>query len=293
MDKYKGEDLELITPPKWQLLSTSFFPNKDLKKVKQLAYLYLEHDPDLICLTEVGGQESLENFNKHFLEDRYNVFIKASNSDRGIDLGYLVKKTLSLETELIAHTEAILQNGKKFARGVFELQLKKNGLVLFVNFLCHLKSKLDLKKNDFEGRTQRQSEVNYLTQLYLMRQKQFPSALMAISGDLNAVIYKDETEPELQSLLAKTQLLDVFEILDKPLSERLTFCYFDRKKDCFQMQLDYFLIPVRYKRNLIPSLTKILDFQNNPEVVYPRNYEEKLSLPSDHFPILCTIEIPA
>ena len=36
MDKYDGEDLEELFPPKWQLFSSSFFPNKPLEKLIEI-----------------------------------------------------------------------------------------------------------------------------------------------------------------------------------------------------------------------------------------------------------------
>lgn len=291
MDKYKDEDLETITPPKWQLLSTSFYPNKDIFKVKALAHLFLEYEPDILMLTEVGGKESLENFNTYFLENKYEVLLEASNSDRGIDLGYLVHKSLKLKPELISHTKAKLENGKRFARGVFELRLYHKNKLVFINFLCHLKSKLDMKKQDFEGRDQRVSEVKYLKKLYRKRMNEFAQVPITISGDLNAIIYKEETEPELQTLLNNTGLLDLFEHLARPLSDRITYCYFDRKHDRYDMQLDYILIPKKYAKNIDQKSSQVLSFDPNTSIEYPKSLQEKLALPSDHFPVQCKIKI--
>ena len=291
MDKYKDENLDTISGPKWQLLSTSFFANKDLNKVKSIATLFLEQDPDVIMLTEVGGKESLENFNQYFLEDKYNVLLEASNSDRGIDLGYLVKKSLPYTPELISHTKAKLDNGKKFARGVFELRLLDGNKPVFINFLTHLKSKLDMKKQDFEGRSQRVAEVKYLKKLYRKRMNEFLDIPICVSGDLNAIIYKDETEPELKTLLEDTNLLDVFEILDRDLKDRITYCYFDSRRDRFDMQLDYILMPKKFKNALNPFETHVLSFDPNSPIFYPDSLQEKLALPSDHYPIQCKINL--
>lgn len=291
MDKYKGEDLDTITPPKWQLLSTSFFPNKNLEKVNQLSKFFLHHKADILMLTEVGGKESLENFNKFFLQDKYKVLLEPSNSDRGIDLGYLVKKDLEVETQLISHTKAKLENGKKFARGVFELRLIKNNKPIFINLLTHLKSKLDLKKQDFEGRTQRVSEVKYLAKLHKKLSNDFPNIPVFISGDLNAIIYKDQTEPELSELLTKGHLLDIFEIDDRPFEKRVTYCYFDKKRDRFDMQLDYILVPKKYKSVVDTTQSQVLSFFSDRSIEYPDSLSAKLALPSDHYPVQCKINL--
>ena len=55
-----------MTEPKWQLLSSSLKPNKELNKVKDIANLIESFDFDLCLLTEIGGKESLDNLNKFF-----------------------------------------------------------------------------------------------------------------------------------------------------------------------------------------------------------------------------------
>lgn len=291
MDKYNGEDLNSLSAPKWQLLSTSFYPNKDLEKVVKIANLFLNHEPDIIMLTEVGGKESLENFNTYFLNDQYNVLLEASNSERGIDLGYLVNKKLKLKTTLISHTDAILENGKKFARGVFELRLLKNNKPVFINFLCHLKSKLDFKRVDFEGRGQRVCEVKYIKKLYQKASTEYPNIPICISGDLNAIIYKSDTEPELNTLVKDSDLEDVFEQLSKPLNERISYCYFDKKQDRFDMQLDYILLSKRFKGLIYAEDTYVLNFDSTGDISYPKTLKEKLAQPSDHYPIHCKIRL--
>ena len=166
MDKYKDEIVHELTEPKWQMLSTSLLPNKNLKKLLALKETYKAHDPDILLLIEVGGSESLNNFNKYFLDDAYEVFTSASNSDRGIDLGFMVKKEIASFFEFSAYVDNLLSNQKKFSRGVFELKLKKEEEIKMIFLLTHLKSKLNLKKLDFEGRGQRQAETMELAKIY-------------------------------------------------------------------------------------------------------------------------------
>ena len=115
MDKYQGEDLSLISEPKWQLLTTSLKNNKELNKVKGLAECINRQSPDLLFLTEVGGKESLDNFNTYFLDDEYLIYHHASNSDRGIDVGILYKKNLKLISQFKFHKH------KVFAFGHFQI----------------------------------------------------------------------------------------------------------------------------------------------------------------------------
>ena len=75
-------------------------PNKPLKKTLWLAQSLLEIDADFILVNEVGGEESLTNFAREFLDDKYQAHVIEGNSERGIDVGYLVKKDLPFAVEL-------------------------------------------------------------------------------------------------------------------------------------------------------------------------------------------------
>ena len=47
---------------------------------------------DLVGLCEVGGLETLENFNRLYLGDRYECFLFEENSTRGIFVGVLLRR---------------------------------------------------------------------------------------------------------------------------------------------------------------------------------------------------------
>jgi hypothetical protein len=293
MDKYNGEDLETLFAPKWQLMTASFFPNKSLDKLFAIAEMVKTISPDILMLVEVGGKESLDNFNKYFLDNKYDVLLEPSNSDRGIDLGYMVKKDLPLNAKLISHTKKVLSNKKKFARGVFELQLFKDEKLIFKNYLSHLKSKLNMSGNDFEGRGQRGAEVEYLVSLFEKDLKSYPDLPVCFSGDFNGIVYKDDTEEELKPIVDQTQLLDIFEILDLPIEKRMTYCYFNRVNQRHLMQLDYIFINKKFKSSIVPNKTQILGFIHPFTDTYelPVSFKEKRDMPSDHMPVRLTLKI--
>src|SRR5690606_35277103 len=147
------------------------------------------------------------------------------NSDRGIDMGYLVKKSLlsKYTFQFKAHTKVKLNNGKQPSRGFLQLNILSNGEILLTFLLTHLKSKLDLKKVDFEGRSQRAAEVALLTKFYQKHKAQCP---VIISGDFNGIITNDkETEPELLPLITDCDLIDVLDWQDHPPELRATYYY--------------------------------------------------------------------
>lgn len=284
MDKYQGEDIDQLNNPQWQLLSTSFYPNKDLDKIIEIKKIIDNNEPDIIMLVEIGGLESLNNFNKYFLKNTYKPYMAQSNSDRGIDVGYLVKNSSQLNVKFKAYTKDKLSNGKRLARGLFELKVadKSNKLKAFF-YLTHLKSKLDLKKEDFEGRNQRAAEVEYICQKLKEQQIKFPGIPQYLTGDLNGIIYKEQTEPELK-LFQKMKYYDAFEHLDLEAQDRITYYYFDKSHNRSGFQLDYFLCSINHA-STIHKDSQVLGFDTQYCAFPPENLKEKLKMPSDHLPV--------
>ncbi|MBC74415.1 MAG: hypothetical protein CME64_00210 [Halobacteriovoraceae bacterium] len=289
MDKYNGEDLETIDEPRWQQFSTSFFPNKPIRKLYSIKNTFESLDPDIIMLVEVGGAQSLHNFNQHFLNNKYEVFLEDSLSDRGIDVGYLVKKSSMLECELLNKSNVRLGNGKRFSRGLFELRVKKDDKLICNLLLTHLKSKLDLKKEDFEGRGQRSAEVDYISKHYSKLQEKRPDLPILVCGDMNGIIYKDETEEEL-SQFSKVGLIDVYEALDLPLEERHTYYFFNKQRQRIPMQLDYMLINSKFKQ-LVDKSTRVIPIDIDLVPYPPMDLKQKKKLSSDHYPVFCRLNL--
>src|SRR6185312_5880453 len=69
----------------------------------------LHIDADIVCMNEVGGEESLQNFARFFLGGKYTPFLIEGNSDRGIDVGYLIKTDFPLRPELRTHKNRPIQ----------------------------------------------------------------------------------------------------------------------------------------------------------------------------------------
>lgn len=281
MDKFKGEDLQELTEAKWQILTTSFNPNKSLIKVKAIAELIEKIQPDICLLTEVGGLESLSNFNLFFLQNHFEVICPKSNSDRGIDLGILLKKELKESHHIKFHKK------KVFARGVLELTLKHHEKrITFL--LTHLKSKIS-KATDFEGRSQRQIEVHELVKIFQKIDQKYKQPLF-ICGDLNGILCPDTTDIELLDLANKLGLKDVFEHLNRDNFERASFLYYNTSQETHLMQLDYFLLSDQW-RELIDPASCVLDFDGGKRETIPATRDIKLNQPSDHYPLYIKLNL--
>src|SRR5689334_1002384 len=90
MDFWKGQDVQSLNEKERQALAAPPTDNKPRTKIKDLAEAILDINADIFMLNEVGGRKSLDQFNRHFLNSSYQPYLLEGNSDRGIDIGYLV-----------------------------------------------------------------------------------------------------------------------------------------------------------------------------------------------------------
>lgn len=292
MDKYSGQDLEEMTEQKWQLMSASLFMNKPKEKCFLLAKAILDSRADIVMMTEVGGQESLNNFAKHLLKDEFFALTLPSNSDRGIDLGYLIRKDFKYQVELHSYVNFPLPfPARRFSRDVLRLDLKTGGNLKMVLLLVHIKSKLDLKKTDFQGRTRRIQEVKGLLDIYkdLLHYK----VPILIGGDFNGHAGERDTEEEFLQIYQETDLKDVAYLSKIPEEERFSYIYFNQGGNRFAQQIDYLFISEQFAHLLEPMECYFPRYANKEggPLPVPAKYEQKHLLPSDHYPFLATIRL--
>lgn len=277
-----------------------------------------ELKPDILCLTEIGGEESLLNFNHEYLEDSYTPFIIPGNSDRGIELAFLTRADLKgFRFEHFSHKERSIhfnyqyeeiqneiQKKKnlppkfpehKFSRDISELRVFKNDedQPSFIILLCHLKSQLDKNGIDPLGRERRTAELKALVEIYLERKELFSNNVpIILTGDFNGHAGPLETSPEFQSLYEKTELCELFEYLKIPNEEQYTFHYFRYGDKRIDLHLDYFFFPEKLKASIIPEESGIYLFKGpgGEEICPPTKKSHAESLPSDHYPIYLTLK---
>lgn len=314
LDSYEDQNLENMSEAQWQKLSISTFGNKPLKKVKWLARTILELSPDIVMMSEVGGLESLQNFSRLFLQNEFEALLLEGNSQRGIDLGYLVKRSHGWSCELVSHRERSINFlypferdslasgyhrvfGKpivphKFSRDVLQLTCRKpnQSRPHLVAFLVHLKSKLDSTKIDPGGRDRREAEFKMALEIASeVRSLWGPEPLYVFGGDLNGQIAGPRAEPEFAPL-ADTDWVDVLEIAARGDLERCTYAHVGIRRPTLYRQIDYILIPKSWGLKIISEETfveRYRDDQGRP-LPLPRSMEQKLILPSDHYPVVAT-----
>lgn len=294
MDKHNHAVLPVteLTEIKWQLMSSSLLSNKSKEKCQMLAYTILEAEPDVVMVTEVGGLESLSNFAHYLLNDKYEALSLPSNSDRGIDLGYLVKRELTHDRKLESHIDFQLPYpARRFSRDVLRLDLLHDGEPQFIFLLAHIKSKLDLNKSDFEGRSRRIHEVKGMIDIYLKLQKQYPDIPILVGGDMNGHAGEKETEEEFKQIYELTDLKDVAHLANIPEEDRFSYVYFNRGGNRFEQQIDYIFISEKFKDKIIATECYFPRYKNltGSPLPVPKRMEQKNTLPSDHYPFVATL----
>jgi hypothetical protein len=292
MDKYQDEIVADMTEIKWQLLSSSLFSNKSKEKCMMLGQTILKSEADIVMMTEVGGPETLANFSKHFLNDEFIGLSLPSNSDRGIDLGYLIRKEIAFHFDLHSYKDYPLpEPAMRFSRDVLRLDLKNNGELKMILLLVHIKSKLNMRGADFEGRSRRVLEIKALVDIYLDLEKQGVPIL--IGGDFNGHAGEKDTEEEFQQIYQRTDLKDVAYMANIPEEERFSYIYFNRGGNRFVQQIDYLFLSAKFSHLVDPLgciFPRYMNIQGLPLPV-PKRMEQKNILPSDHYPFLGTFKL--
>jgi endonuclease/exonuclease/phosphatase family metal-dependent hydrolase len=248
---YGREELEALDEEAYLAMNSSIFnANKERGKIADIARIILERDYDLVGLCEIGGMESLENFNRIHLEGRYDCFLHEENSRRGIYAGALAKKGAFSRVRARAMPGA-------FSRNLLRLRIDRGGPELEV-FVVHLKSQY----GDDRGIAQRLREVELLASLVRTRN-------CLVMGDFNGILIPGEAQFEYEAFLA-LPFRDVLEAVGVPPSERRTHYHFGPEPNF--AQLDY----------IFCSFDVQVFSASVVEESIPLNRAQRSLLPSDH-----------
>lgn len=259
LDKpYLRAELEALPEDCYQAMNPSIYNrNKDRRKLSDIAELILREDFDVLGLCEIGGMESLANFNRLYLNGRYDCFLHEENSRRGIFVGALVKP--GVFTRVRAKAERGL-----FSRNLLRLELSLPGGTMRV-FVVHLKSPLgqDL------GIERRIEEVRQLARLV-------SGHACVVMGDFNGILIRGQHQFEFEPFL-ELPLKDVLDSLGIDPDKRYTHYHFGPAPNF--AQLDYLFAS--------PDM-RVVD-GGVIEGLVPMNRRERDRLMSDHLMLKATI----
>ncbi len=322
------QDPKSLTKDQWRRMSSALVENKPLEQVLELASAIENTNPDFVLLSEVGGSESLANFSHYFLEDRYVPHLLEGNSDRGIDIGFLVKRGLPFKYDMVSHRNRPLDfqyphekqssetgyraaRSHRFSRDVVELRVFEDEQPVLVLINVHLKSPLDKDRIDPGGRDRRKAECEMLVQIYKEARQEtaeqigaqvgaaklatgsatVPSAVpFVVGGGFNGVAFGPQRDSEFASL-ASTDLRCALDIAGVPEQDRFTWCYFYGNRPGVFRQIDYLLVSPELVARVDSHTTWVYRYRDERGAnrLAPRNANEKRLLPSDHFPVVLTL----
>jgi len=292
----------------WQKLSTSVFENKPLKKSFELARAILEINPDILMLCEVGGLESLKNFNEYFLNSTYSPILIEGNSDRNIDVGFLIRKNLPFYYNLLSNKTRLINylypherqsqqagfalkvSSHKFSRDCAELRFfeKDQDKPFFIILLTHLKSRLDPDRIDPGGAERRAAEFKAVLEIYNELLTQFPEVPVAVCGDFNGNASRHGTDEEFASLYQNSDLEDILESAQTPLEERATFYQVRNGGRSEGRQIDFCFLNEKLRPFCDSKKSFVYRYKDEFGFAYeaPTTLESKMRLPSDHYPLV-------
>lgn len=312
LDDLTPRDWRKMSEKEWQKLSNATTPNKSLVKTLWLADTVNAINADVVCLNEVGGKESIDNFCRFFLDGKYVPHLIEGNSDRGIDVGYLIKKDFAKKVELRTHKDRPLQflypheiesnahfaqtapekviKTHYFSRDCSELRLynagsEKPSLIIL---LVHLKSKLDPEGIDPGGRSRREAEMRTLVQIYKELRSEFTSVPMMVAGDFNGFASKANLAEEFKDLTT-TDLESVVDLAALPPEAAATQLQFTRN-GINGLEIDYIFISPELKTHLIKESVEVFRYRSDLglPLPLPKTLEQRTAMPSDHYPVVAT-----
>jgi len=265
-------------------------------KISRISDVFKDLNADIYLLTEIGLCQSLDIFNQDFLNNEYISFCAPGNSDRGIEIGFLVKKNRFLNLNFLSNKDFNLNKNindleEYFSRDLVELSFIKNEQAYRL-YLTHLKSKWDRENKDFEGRIKRKKEVSAIVQIINARKKEFPDDFHILAGDFNGFAHQTLGEPEFLPLFYELDLIDAFDLLDVPFEKRATYFHFNKDQEVSPQQLDYFFLDKSHHPSinaLESGVYLFKDMQNSP-LPLPKDSFERYSLPSDHYPVVLSLK---
>lgn len=284
LDQKPNKKIKDLTEEEWQKLTYSPKGNKPLSKVTELAKILLKTKADVILLNEVGGTESLENFNKLFMKDKY-VPALFEGSQRGIDTGFLVRKGIDFK---IKGYKSFKLKDKPFyfSRAINQLVVKHKHKDILNIFGVHLKSKRG-DGNDPDIIEKRYHEVQGLVKI-MKKERKATKLPYILCGDLNGPAGEKNHEFEFDSLYEKTSLKDIHDLNNSSDQDRYSYVRFFRQNIEYT-QIDYIFLS-KELHSRIKKVKRWL-YRNGKDDIFVATMSEKESLPSDHYPQSVIIKI--
>lgn len=265
---------------------------KPIWQRQQVARAIKESELDIIVLQEVEGLSSLEQFNKQFLSDEYFEICLKGNDERGIEIGFLVKKNLPFHIEVDSYKDLTwedpLSGGeveKLFSRDLPVMKIyfsdkSPQGPPDMVLIGTHYKSQRGKGEIDPTSKVKRAAQASETAKIISELKKEYgPKTPIMLAGDFNADINKSEFD----SLTKDGLLEEALEVKNIPKEERVTHTFHPYSGPTSYSQLDAIMFTPNLKSYVKDAgVYRYKDQQGNVKPI-PQTYAEREQNPSDHF----------
>lgn len=253
----------------------------------------LEFKPDLMILEEVESIDALTQFNSDYLSGAYRPLLVKGNDERGINIGFYVKKDLPLDITMESHKDmtwtdpTTRQVQKLFSRDVPAVMVRREGEVgtpLLIVLGNHAKSKRD-RNGDPLSEKLRSAQYQAIGQIidgYIAKYgKDVP---IMIAGDFNTDV---RNSPSVKPV--RDRMVDAFDLKGLTGLARVTHTFHPNGGQAEYNQIDaVFVSPSLSKSITTASVYRYKD-QSGREKPLPKTYDERGKNPSDHFPVMVTV----
>ena len=278
---------------------------KPVAKIQGLADAILESKLDVVVLEEVKDEASLKEFNSDFLKSQFEPIFQAGN-DPSSHVVFLVKKDLPFEVTYLSHkaiqkadpvtgaTGAILS--RDLPALVVHAKNPKPGIrdPLFVFIGTHFKSKRP-RPGDFESRALRKTQVETAVEVIADIKKKFGTDVpVMLGGDFNGALH---SEAEFASLWSSGAVEDPFKIVEMKTGkvftpdQRVTHTFFPQDGGRDAKQIDAVLVSPSMKDSVKDVQVYRYKDSSGKELPLPATYAEREKNPSDHYPLILTLDL--
>ncbi len=254
---------------------------------------------DLGIFEEVEGKQALEQFFGINAGGAYTSHLIEGNDERGIQIGFGVKNDLPFEIEHRTYKQTrwydpVLEEERPlFSRDlpVMIFRIKGNPKPLLIMVGTHYKSKRDRADDeDPESRILRKGQVDGTVTIIKGLQKEFGElAPILFGGDCNGNVNR---EAEFANLKKALTLEDVFDVVQPPLSreQRVTHTFHPNGEPVKFDQLDVLMVTPALRACVKRAYVYRYKDENGKEKPIPRTMKQRKQNPSDHFPVVLTLD---
>lgn len=268
---------------------------KSDEDMKGIARAIQDETPDFIVMEEVENRETLQAFSERYLNGTYEAYLIKGNDERGIQIGYLVKKDLPLQISLETHKDVTWKDpndgreAKLFSRDAPALLIRRQGdapdaapALIFIG--NHAKSQRN-RNGDPRSSLLRTAQMKEIASIVEDYQGAYGANVpIVLGGDFNVDV---RLSPEVEPI--RERMVDPFDAKGIRGLPRMTHTFHPRRGHPSYHQLDALFVTPGLEDNIVSIETYRYKDAEGKELPLPNTYAERARNPSDHYPLVLTL----